>query len=141
MELTVEHLKEFKRYLDVWKRYKKEVKLKDFTENIDKQNMVLHAMFVAIQSAIDLANDMIVSRNLEEPETYRETFEILGKNKIIPSNLSSRLASLAGFRNVIAHVYFRLDAKRAYKVFQHGYITLGEFEKFIERIVKKSKEK
>jgi len=81
MELVEEHLKELKKYLDVWKRYKKEVKFWDFYENIDVQNMVLHCMFVAIQSAIDVANDIIVMKNLEEPSTYKESFEILRKKQ------------------------------------------------------------
>ena len=115
MELVEEHLKELKKYLDVWKKYKKEVKFWDFYENIDVQNMVLHCLFVAIQSAIDVANDIIVMKNLEEPSTYKESFEILRKNKIIPERLAKNLMALAGFRNIIAHLYFRVDTEKAYR--------------------------
>ena len=137
MELVEEHLKELKKYLDVWKRYKKEVKFWDFYENIDVQNMVLHCMFVAIQSAIDVANDIIVMKNLEEPSTYKESFEILRKNKIIPERLAKNLMALAGFRNIIAHLYFRIDAEKAYRVLKAGDRHLEEFFKVARKFAKK----
>ena len=126
MELLEEHLKELKKYLDVWKRYKKKIEFWDFYENIDVQNMVLHCLFVAIQSAIDVANDIIVMKNLEEPSTYKESFEILRKNKIIPDRLAKNLMALAGFRNIIAHLYFRIDAEKAYRVLKTGDRTFRE---------------
>ena len=137
MELVEEHLKELKKYLDVWKKYKKEVKFWDFYENIDVQNMVLHCLFVAIQSAIDVANDIIVMKNLEEPSTYKESFEILRKNKIIPDRLAKNLMALAGFRNIIAHLYFRIDAEKAYRVLKTADGHLEEFFKIVRKFAKK----
>jgi len=137
MELLEEHLKELGRYLEVWKRYKKEVKFRDFYENIDVQNMVLYCMFVAIQSAIDVANDIIVMKSLEEPSTYRESFEILRKNKIIPERLAKNLMALARFRNIIAHLYFRVDAEKAYRVLKIGDKHLEEFFKIVRKSAKK----
>jgi len=137
MELVEEHLKELKKYLEIWKRYKKEVKFWDFYENIDVQNMVLHCLFVAIQSAIDVANDIIVMKNLEEPSTYKESFEILRKNKIIPERLAKNLMALAGFRNIIAHLYFRVDTEKAYRVLKAGDRHLEEFFKIVRKFAKK----
>ncbi len=137
MGLIHEHLKELRKYLDVWKRYKKEVKFWDFYENIDVQNMVLHCMFVAIQSAIDVANDIIVMKNLEEPFTYKECFEILRKNKIISSHLARNLMALTGFRNIIAYIYFRVDAEKAYKILKTKDRYLEEFFKRAREFVKR----
>jgi hypothetical protein len=38
------------------------------------------------------------------PASYRETFEILGENGILPEPLTRDLSALAGFRNVPVHI-------------------------------------
>jgi len=67
--------------------------------------MILHAMLVCIQSAIDIATCVIAEERLKKPSTYRETFEILAENGIIPEPLARDLSDLAGFRNVLVHIY------------------------------------
>ena len=67
--------------------------------------MVLHAMFVSIQAAIDVATYLIAEEGLGKPATYRETFEIMGRDGMISSKLAEDLSNLAGFRNVLVHIY------------------------------------
>ena len=74
--------------------------------------MTSHAMLVSIQSAIDLANQLIAQHRLRHPETYREAFELLAEASILTPELSDNLADLAGFRNVLVHIYWRLDLQR-----------------------------
>ncbi|MHA1266625.1 MAG: type VII toxin-antitoxin system HepT family RNase toxin [Candidatus Helarchaeota archaeon] len=106
----IDHIQELEQSLSDWKRYQ-QIPLEDFLKIRDKQNMVLHALLIATQSAIDIANHLIAERNLTHPTTYRECFEILTAANLLPSDLASKLADLAGFRNVLGHIYWRLDCK------------------------------
>lgn len=49
-------------------------------------------------------------RKLRLPQTYAEAFDILGEGAIIPADFSYTFASIAGFRNFLAHDYEGVDA-------------------------------
>jgi uncharacterized protein YutE (UPF0331/DUF86 family) len=49
-----------------WERYQR-YSLQDIKNDRDKRNMVLHAMLVSIQSAIDIASHLISLNGLRRP--------------------------------------------------------------------------
>lgn len=84
-----------------WKRYEI-VPKEQFLMSRDTQNMVLHAMFLSIQAAINAGAWLIASQKIPiKPASYREIFEILTKEGIIDSDTGSALSDLASLRNVI----------------------------------------
>ena len=111
-----------------WKRYQS-ISREEFISSRDTRNMVFHAMMVSVQSAIDVATDIIAEERFQKPATYRETFEILGKNGILPDPLTRELSALAGFRNVLVHIYWDLDLDQVYEVLQRDLVYLEEFTK------------
>ncbi|MBS7251896.1 MAG: DUF86 domain-containing protein [Candidatus Freyarchaeota archaeon] len=129
-EGILQHLQELNFSLKDWERYQ-EISLEDLMKDRDKRNMVLHAMLVSIQSAIDLANHIIADRGLRKPLTYRESFEILSESGIIPPDLGDNLSDLAGFRNMLVHSYLRLDLEAVYNILQNDIRFLREFKKII----------
>lgn len=131
------HLRELDAALKDWGRYRS-TSLEDLKRDRDKRNMVLHAMLVSIQSAIDIGNHLIVKKNLRKPATYRETFEILRESDIITRQLCESMSDLAGLRNVLVHIYWRLDLDEIYNVLQNDLDTLKEFEKTIKVLLSNS---
>jgi len=63
-EGILQHLQELNASLRDWERYRS-ISKGDLARDRDKRNMVLHAMLVNIQSAIDIANHIIADRALE----------------------------------------------------------------------------
>ncbi len=114
-----------------WGRYQS-ISRDDFFSSRDTRNMVFHAMLVAIQSAIDVATDIIAEERLQRPASYRETFEILAKNGILPDTLVRDLSALAGFRNVLVHIYWDLDLEQVYAILQRDLIFLKAFHEVIQ---------
>jgi uncharacterized protein YutE (UPF0331/DUF86 family) len=51
---TLAHLRELNESLKDWQRYQS-ISLEDLKRDRDKRNMILHAILVSIQSAIDVA--------------------------------------------------------------------------------------
>ena len=84
-------------------------------------------MLLSIQSALDIATDVIAEERLRKPFTYRETFEVLAGEGIIPKSLARDLSNLAGFRNVLVHIYWNLDLKQVYAILQHDLAALRTF--------------
>lgn len=127
------HLRELSDALKDWEKYQS-ISIEELREDRDKRNMVLHAMLVSIQAAIDIATYIIALRGLEKPSTYRETFEILGREKIIAEELADELSDLAGFRNVLVHIYWGLNLDEVYAVLQNDLRTLKNFMKYVKEL-------
>ena len=72
-------LRELEISLNDWERYQR-YSLEDLKKDRDKRNMILHAMLVSIQSAIDISSYLISENGIKRPETYRETFDLLGQS-------------------------------------------------------------
>lgn len=133
-EGMIGHLRELSAALSDWERYRT-LSLEDLKSDRDKMNMVLHAMLVSIQSAIDISNHMIAEKKLRKPATYRETFEILHEAGLIPLPLCESMSELAGFRNVLVHIYWKLDMDAIYGILQNDLETMKKFEKTIKEMV------
>jgi len=119
--------------LSDWERYESISKLQFLTDR-DTQNMVLHAMFLAIQATIDGGAWLLSSNKIpKKPASYRETFEILAISGVIDPELGSTLADLASLRNVIIHQYSVLDLEEIWQVLVHERCFL---ERFLEVLVK-----
>ena len=130
----LDHLRELSESLKDWKRYQS-ISLEELRTDRDKRNMVLHALLISIQSAIDIANHIIAEKGFRKPSTYRESFEILYEEGLIPKDLSENLSDLAGFRNVLVHIYWRLDIDAVYGVLQNDFAALKEFERIVKKLL------
>jgi uncharacterized protein YutE (UPF0331/DUF86 family) len=73
-----------------------------------------------VQIVIDLAVTACVQLNLGTPASYADAFRRLAEAGRLPEPLAERLARAAGFRNVVAHAYERLDMARVHRAAQDG---------------------
>ena len=128
------HLRELDESLKDWQGYQN-FSVEELKRDRDKRNMALHAMLVSIQAAIDVATSLISKQGFKKPMTYKETFEILGQEGLIPYELAGELSSLAGFRNVLVHIYWQLDLDQVYGVLQNDLETLRFFLQVVKRLL------
>lgn len=130
-------MRELEEALRDWERYQR-IQEEQFLQDRDTQNMVHHAMLLSIQSALDIATDVIAEERLRKPFTYRETFEVLAGEGIIPESLARDLSNLAGFRNVLVHIYWNLDLKQVHAILQHDLAALRTFSVVMKEHVSES---
>lgn len=131
----VAQLQAFDGALLAWARYR-DIPFEQYVQEQDTQYMVEHAMLLAIQAAIDIATGIAVMMTPKRPDTYRETFLLLGNCAVIPKDLSRQLSHLAGFRNLLVHEYASLDRERSYRVLQDDYRTLAEFRDIVLNLIR-----
>jgi uncharacterized protein YutE (UPF0331/DUF86 family) len=96
------------------KRYHARVTREELNTVRDTQHMVLRALYVAAQAAVDLAMHLGADAGLPPTATYQDAFRRLADAGVLEPGLSERLAAWAGFRNVLAHSYASVDYNRAY---------------------------
>lgn len=97
------------------KNIKKSYTSVKFTDNQEIQDITKWNFYVAVQACLDIGSHIIAEQSLGSPETYEDILEILKKNKKISLKLFNNLRGLAGFRNRLAHGYFKLDGELLYK--------------------------
>jgi uncharacterized protein YutE (UPF0331/DUF86 family) len=103
------------------RRYRSQVTLEALQSNRDVQHQVLHALYLAVQSSVDLALHVGADAALPQSATYQDAFRRLGEGGIVDRDLAMRLTGWAGLRNVLAHFYPVIDYSRVHA-------ALGELE-------------
>ena len=105
-------------------------------EDIDKQDIFVLNLQRAIESTIDIAAHIIASQGLGLSTTIKENFKLLNDAGIIDADLTKRMQSMVGFRNIAIHDYASLDINIMKSILQHNLKDIEEFytlilEKFI----------
>ena len=102
----------------------------EFLNSHVSQDVAKWNFYVAAQACLDLGNHIISIKGLEMPERYEDIISTLAKQGVIPENLAKSLEGMGGFRNLIAHGYFKIDLNKLY-----GYLKkTKDIKKFIEEI-------
>ncbi len=84
------------------KRYRATYDRAAILESRDVQHMVSHALYVAAQSAIDIALHAAADVETASAGSYQQAFARLASAGRIPVELTTRLAGWAGLRNILA---------------------------------------
>lgn len=78
-------------------------------QDVREQRFVEHTLQLAIQAALDVGSHIVSDERLGEPDTSRDVFRLLGRAGILDADLAERLERMAGFRNVVVHLYQEVD--------------------------------
>jgi uncharacterized protein YutE (UPF0331/DUF86 family) len=78
-------------------------------EDVREQRFIEHTLQLAIQAALDVASHIVSDERLGEPDTNRDVFRLLERAGIVRVDLGGRLEQLAGFRNIVVHLYQEVD--------------------------------
>lgn len=98
---------------------KLQVNLPDNFDDFHKNDLILSAserfFQIIVDAIIDCNQILIEQNNLEISETYFNTFGILAKTGIFPSDLLEKLSYSVGTRNALVHRYENIQIKREYE--------------------------
>lgn len=81
--------------------------------NIDPiyRGALLHYLYLMSDTCITLAEQAIRFKKLRPPQSYHEAFDILGESGVLDSQFAYSFATIAGFRNFLAHDYEKIEAQ------------------------------
>lgn len=103
-----------------------------YKSSIEKKAACERYIEKIVEGITDLAFYVIKSKKLKIPIDDADAFTILLENKIIDINISKKMKSAKGMRNVIAHQYSNIDDEIIYHSIKE---ELGnDTKEFIEKI-------
>lgn len=103
------------------------------SDDLREERFVEHTLQLAIQAALDVGSHIVSDERLGEPETGRDVFRLLGRAGFVPADLLGRLEQMAGFRNVVVHLYQDVDLGIVRDVVENHLGDLLEFVAAIRR--------
>ena len=106
-----------------------------FIASSDASDAVVLHLWQATQIVIDLAIAACVAHGSGTPQSYADAFRRLQTAGVIDAALADRLVKAAGFRNLVAHAYDRLDMTRVHHAARTGPADLRAFVAALARTV------
>ncbi len=110
----------------------KEILLEEFLEDDIIQDVVEYNLFIAINMMIEIATHIVVDNNMGNPETFREAFDILNKEKYLDDNEAKIYRNMVGLRNILSHEYLKIDKKMIYDILKNNLVDIKRFIIFID---------
>ena len=106
-----------------------------FLADRDVLDIACYRLLVAIEAALALCYH-VSSRQLQKtPEDYAACFAVLQEAGLVPEELAGRLQRMARFRNLLIHMYWKLDYGQVYDIIQHNLGDLRQFEQAIAALL------
>jgi len=102
----------------------------DYKKSRELQDIIEREFERAIQDCIDIGARIIATEGFEAADTYGEIFKILENNGVIDYELCDGMRELAGFRNVLVHIYRQIDHE---EVLRHLKESLPAIRKFAKK--------
>ena len=129
IESKLEMLEE---YVAILKGYQQH-DVEDLMCNHTLRGAVERYIEVALECMIDIGEMIISKEKLKRPDTYRDVFLLLGEHGILPDDFATNLAPAAGFRNVLVHMYAKIDIDRLYYYLENNLEDIERFGEYIAR--------
>lgn len=81
------------------------ISLQEFLNDVNTQDIILHNLQLGIQGCIDLGSHIISDEGWGIAGSFSEIFYLLGDKGVIHRDLSEKMITMVGFRNIIIHEY------------------------------------
>jgi len=114
---------------------KKDIDIKDYISSKEIQYFVERAFQRAIEACINIGNHIISRKELGNPGSFSDVFRILGRERIVPLELSEKFIYIARFRNKLVHLYWEIDPKEVFKYLQNNISDLEAFYKIAKQLI------
>lgn len=98
-----------------------------FLENRDMLDIACYRLLIAMEAALALCFHVSAKHLHQVPEEYAGCFEVLQQAGILPADLTQRLQHMARFRNLLVHVYWKVDYEQIYDIIQDQLADLRAF--------------
>ena len=109
----------------------KNIQKEEFLKNITLQLSVQRALVLSINICIDIGAHILSSNKSGAPETYAQIFENMEQLNLINIEMKDKLIELVQFRNLLGHLYMKINDERVFEIIQRDLRIFKEFKNLI----------
>lgn len=126
-----------KQYIDILEGLRDKVSSPDdLRRDVVLRGAVERYLYLTVEALIDIGLHICLELGLRKPERYREIAYILGEKNIIDDRLSKIFESWIGFRNILVHVYSRINISKIFEALN----SIDEIKSLVSQISSKAME-
>jgi uncharacterized protein YutE (UPF0331/DUF86 family) len=107
----------------------------EFLANSEAQELACYRLLIAIEAALALCYHVSARRLRRAPEDYAACFRVLSDAGLIDAALAARLQAMSRFRNLLVHMYWKLDYSRVYDIMHDHAEDLRQFAAAVAALV------
>jgi uncharacterized protein YutE (UPF0331/DUF86 family) len=107
----------------------------EFLSSSEKIDSAKYNLIVAIEAAIDICNSIVARAGGRAPRDHADCFVILGELNLITGEYVDRLKRMAKFRNLLVHLYWKVDDRRVFKILKEDIQDIKDYLKLIDRVI------
>ncbi|MCX8095003.1 MAG: DUF86 domain-containing protein [Caldisericia bacterium] len=133
-DLIIRKLNEIKEILNLIEKYEN-ISLEEFLNNREIIDATKYRLINIIEACMNICNHIVVKKYNIVPESYGNCFKILGEKGFIDKTLSTNLIKMTKFRNLLIHLYTKVDDKEIYKILKQNLQDIKIFIKEIENLL------
>jgi uncharacterized protein YutE (UPF0331/DUF86 family) len=109
--------------------------LERFLGDQDLLDIACYRLLLAIEAALALCYHVSAKHLGKAPEDYAACFGNLAEASLIPGDLATRLQRMSRFRNLLVHMYWKLDYRLVYEILQRDLGDLRTFSSLMASLV------
>jgi uncharacterized protein YutE (UPF0331/DUF86 family) len=94
-------------------------------------NAEKYLLIVATEAALDICNHLAARRGARSPEDYADCMAIMAEIGAIDDDLKARMMRMARFRNLLVHLYARVDDGQVHHFIREN---LGDLERYLASV-------
>jgi len=105
--------------------------------NYTKQDSIILNLQRAIEAAIDIAMHLCAVFKFGVPQSSREAFDLLEKNKVVSEELAKKLKAMVGFGNIAVHDYQAINLEILKIIIEKNLSDFLEFKGAVLNVLQK----
>ena len=94
-------------------------------------NSAKYLLIVAAEAALDICNHLAARRGARSPQDYADCMAIMTEIGVIDLDLGTRLMRMSRFRNLLVHLYTRVNDGEVHRVIRED---LGDLERYLASV-------
>ena len=99
-----------------------------FQADVDTRELCVHYLRIALESVLDICRHFLAVKGVSLAElNTTNLIELAGEKGLLEPSFARKIRGMAGMRNAIVHVYWRLDYEAIYRAVTEGLHDLDEF--------------
>ncbi len=133
-ELIIKKIEEINSFLDLLENYK-DLEMDKFLNDRNVVDATKFRLINIMEACMNICSHIVIKMFNKIPESYGDCFKILGEKGIIDKELSINLIKMAKFRNLLIHLYSKVDDSEIYKILKQNLVDIKKFMQEIKKLI------
>jgi len=134
-EKIIERISDIKNAVLELERFQK-MDLEEFLKDSDNYNLSAYHLRIAVEAVLIIGTHILsrIPQNGKKKD-YTQVILTLADYNVLPKDFSQKIKGMAGYRNRLVHLYWKIEPKELLSVIKEDLSDLEEFIGYIEKFL------